>query len=294
MAHRSWRRWTPVVLGGLLLAACGTTSSPGGDRGEGGDGGTVGQGGAAGAGGQAGDRGSAGVGGSAGHGGEAGAGGQGLPPSLPATDFSKAEEGTPLEDFGYTVADDGGGSPAFVLVDEVIESDTGDLAGWFDFSTPAFEIDRTEDGGVVAAWDIRYPETVASGDHERSKFYVKLTDLDGEILYRFLFKPYLSRAQGAFNLEIAAGPDESSLLQTRSRDVDPSSTPTGDDAPWIRFEFRLTDDGQLVLLIDDVEYMRTTDDTYTVFNGVTFTYRTNADDKNYTIQVRDLSVLPID
>ena len=40
--------------------------------------------------------------------------------------------------------------------------------------------------------------------------------------------------------------------------------------------------------------MRTTDETYTVFNGVTFTYRTTADDKNYTVQVRDLSVLPID
>ena len=88
---------------------------------------------------------------------------------------------------------DVGGSPAFVLVDEVIELDTGDLGGWFDFSTLAFEIDRTENGGVVTARDIRYPETASSGDHERSKSYVKLTDLDGELRYRFLFKPYDGR-----------------------------------------------------------------------------------------------------
>lgn len=145
---------------------------------------------------------------------------------------------------------------------------------------------------MIAEWDVRYPEIVAAGDQERSKFYLKLTDAAGEVLYRFLFKPYLSPAQAAFNLELASGPSEASLLQVRSRDVDPSFTPTGSSAPWINFKLELYDTGEIKLRIDDIEFMSTTDDDYQVFEGVTFTYRTTADAKNYTIQIRNMSVLP--
>lgn len=213
------------------------------------------------------------------------------PPNLPTQDFTGVTDGSPLEAFGYTVDDDGSGSPAFEIVDEAIQSETSDLAGWFDFTTPQFEIDRTQGGGVVAQWDVRYPEAIASGDHERSKFYVKLTDADGNTRYRFLYKPYLSPAQAAFNLELASGPTETSLQQVRSRDVDPVFTPTGAAAPWVNFKLELLDTGEVKLLIDDVEFMSTTDTTYTVFHGVTFTYRTDADAKNYTIQLKNLSVL---
>jgi hypothetical protein len=36
------------------------------------------------------------------------------------------------------------------------------------------------------------------------------------------------------------------------------------------------------------------DTTYTLFQGLRFTYRTTADPKKYTVQLRNLSVLPID
>ena len=219
-------------------------------------------------------------------------GGTSLPRSLPLQNFSNAEDGTPLVDFGYTVGDDGSGSPAFEIVGGVIQSETNDLAGWFDFAPPRFQIDRSEDGGVIAEWEVRYLEIVAAGDHERSKFYVKLTDATGDVLYRFLFKPYLWPAQAAFNFEPASGPSEASLLQVRSRDVDSSFTPTGPSAPWINFKLELYDTGEIKLQIDDVEFMGTTDDDYQVFQGVTFTYRPTADAKNYAIQVRNMSVLP--
>ncbi|MEM8608296.1 MAG: Ig-like domain-containing protein [Myxococcota bacterium] len=215
------------------------------------------------------------------------------PSSFPATDFGDAPDGTPLADFGYEVDDNGGGSPAFDVSGGVIASSTDGLGGFFDFTTPLFAIDRDDDGGVIAEWDVRYPETVPGGDQERSKFYVRLTDASGSILYQFLYKPYLSLAEANWNLEIAEGPTETSLLQVRSRDVDPAFTPTGPSAPWINFKFQLLDNGDIKLLIDDVEYMTLTDETYTEFSRVTFTYRTTAEPKNYPIEVRNLSVLPL-
>ena len=215
------------------------------------------------------------------------------PSSFPATNFEGVPDGTPLADFGYQVDDNGGGSPAFEVSGEVIASSTGGLGGFFDFTTPLFAIDRAENGGVIAEWDVRYPETVPAGDQERSKFYVRLTDPDGGVLYQFLYKPFLSNAQAAFNLELAEGPTETSILQVRSRDIDTSFTPTGPTAPWINFKFELRDNGDIKLFIDDTEFMSVSDDTYTEFNRVTFTYRTDNDPQNYPIEVRNLSVLPL-
>jgi hypothetical protein len=95
-----------------------------------------------------------------------------LPTEFTEPDFGTVSDGTALEDLGYeVVAADNSGNPltvpAFVVNGGVIESDTDDLAGWFSFTTSEFEIDRDDNGGAIVEWEVRYPETVAAGDHER-------------------------------------------------------------------------------------------------------------------------------
>jgi hypothetical protein len=226
-----------------------------------------------------------------------------LPTEFTVPDFSGVEDGTLLSELGYEVvsSDTPGGNPldvpGFVVNGEVIESDSDDLAGWFDFATPEFEIDRNENGGVIVEWEVRYPESIPSGNSERAKFYLRLTDSEGTNLYRFLFKPYVGADQTNFNLELAkdSTDPETSLQQVRSRDIDPSYTPTGPSAPWINFKFKLEASGEITLLIDDVVFMSgVTDSNHSLFSKVKFTYRTTNDAKNYTIQIRNLSVLPLE
>ena len=223
-----------------------------------------------------------------------------LPTEFLSSDFSGVADGTDLSELGYeVVSKDNSGDPldvpGFVVNAGVIESDSDDLAGWFDFTTPEFEISRNEDGGVLVEWEVRYPESIPSGDHERAKFYLRLTDTAGANLYRFLFKPYLGAAQSAFNLELAKDDPETSLQQVRSRDIDSSYTPTGASAPWINFKLKLETSGDVTMLIDDVVFMTgLTDSSHALFSKVKLTYRTTADAKNYTIQIRNLSVLPLE
>ena len=51
----------------------------------------------------------------------------------------------------------------------------------------------------------------------------------------------------------------------------------------------------MTLFIDDVVFMAgLSDSSHFLFSKVRFTYRTTADAKNYTIQIRNLSVMPLE
>jgi hypothetical protein len=216
-------------------------------------------------------------------------GGDPVPTQLDLQDFSGLPDGTSLTDYGYTVDNNGTGSEAFVISSGVIESDAEN--GWFNFQTPEFAVDRTDAGGVGVEWEIRYPEALGEFDRESAKFYVKLLDDADVEVYTFLYKPYLRTGETAYNLEISnAG---GSLLQVASRDIDPSFTPSGASAPWINFKWKLTSAGDIELLIDDVQFMAVADATYSEFSQLRFTYRTGSGSKAYTIQIRNLSVLPL-
>jgi len=61
------------------------------------------------------------------------------------------------------------------------------------------------------------------------------------------------------------------------------------------FELKLETSGDITLLIDDVPFMTgLPDSSHSLFSKVNFTYRTTADARNYSIQIRNLSVMPLE
>ena len=48
------------------------------------------------------------------------------------------------------------------------------------------------------------------------------------------------------------------------------------------------------MFINNIEHMNLTDSAHSEFSGVRFTYRTGSNSKSYLIQVRSLSVHPLD
>ena len=212
-----------------------------------------------------------------------------VPEKLTTLDLSEAADGTALSEFGFTSGLDSGGNDAFIINNNVIELNTEN--GWFNFTTSAFEISRNDNGGIRAEWEIKYPETIAENDRELAKFYFTLLSSSGTDTYTFLFKPYLRTGETSYNIEISNS--SGSLLQSRTRDTDTDFTSNGSSAAWINFKLELASSGEIRLLIDDVEFMNLTDSAHTDFEKVKFTYRTGEDTRAYNIQIRNISVLPL-
>ena len=218
---------------------------------------------------------------------------------LEAIDLSDAQDGDSPEEYGYIVGNDGDGLPGFVIRDGVIES-AGTAGGWLNLDSPDFTIDRSEQGGVVVNWEVRYIESLPDRSRERSKFYIKLTDADDLELYGFEYKPFLNDGDNREASLIVYGDDPGSGaddVKTSANQTD--VTPSGSEAPWLSFRMELLDTGEVTVYYDYdgsgwIEMLSIVDTTYTVFQGIRFTYRTTADPQNYTIQLRNLSVLPID
>jgi hypothetical protein len=213
------------------------------------------------------------------------------PPSdrLDPIDFSDAEDGSSPEDYGFIVGSDDEGLPGFMIMGGVIESG-GTAGGWLALDSPDFEIHRMKNGGVVVHWEVRYVENLPARSRERSKFYVALTDIYDASLYEFEYKPFLNDGDNREASLIVDG------VKTSANQTD--VTPSGPSAPWLSFKMELLDTGEITVFYDYdgsgwIEMLGMVDTTYELFQGVRFTYRTTAEPKNYTIQLRNLSVLPI-
>jgi hypothetical protein len=170
----------------------------------------------------------------------------------------------------------------------VIQSN-GTAGGWLDLDYPAFQIDRSENGGVVVSWEIRYVDTLPNRSREKSKFYIKLLE-DGESRYEFEYKPFLNDGDCRYSSLIVDG------VKTSANQI--TVTPSGPEVPWLKFRMELLDTGEVTVYYDYdgygwIELIGIVDANYANFNGIRFTYRTTADPEYYTVQLRNLSVLPI-
>jgi hypothetical protein len=204
-------------------------------------------------------------------------------------DLSGAQDGDSPEDYGFVVGKDYACQPAFVINDGVIESD-GFVGGWLNLDTPEFYIDRSENGGVVVTWEIRYIDDLPARSRERSKFYIQLRE-DGETRYKFEYKPFLNDGDNRESSLIVDG------VKTSANQI--TVTPSGSEAPWLKFKMELLDTGEVTVYYDYdgygwTEMIGIVDTSYNIFNGLRFTYRTTPEPRYYRVQLRNLSVLPID
>lgn len=227
----------------------------------------------------------------------------GVEPGFPATDFTGVENLTPITEFGYTsstvVVDDEElpeEVPVFVVRDEVIGTRDLDQGGWFELGTPEFFISRDDAEGVVVSFDVRWPDLVAEGDRELAKFYVALTDADGEKTYELEFKPDLRPGEVAYNVRLIVGGETLATARTRDLGFPEADFPTtGESSEWVSFEMYFFDDDDALITINGTEvFYFNREDTYREFSGLTFTYRTGNAPKNYNILLRNLSVLPVE
>ena len=211
------------------------------------------------------------------------------PQQLVSEDFSGASDGTALSVFDYASSQKNG-IDAFIIKNGVIELNTED--GWFNFYTSAFDIDRSENGGVKAEWEVRYPDAIAERDRELAKFYFELLDSSDISTYTLLYKPHLTLSETAFNLELKNS--TGTLVQTKTYVEDENFTSNGSSAEWISFKLEMKSDGTIIVSINNIEHINTSDASHTKLAKVKFTYRTGADARTYNVQVRNISVLPIE
>lgn len=207
---------------------------------------------------------------------------------LNPVDLSGARDGDSPEEYGFVVGLDNAGLPAFIIYDAVIQSN-GTAGGWLDLDYPTFQIDSTENGGVVVSWELRYSDSLPNRSREKSKFYIKLLE-DGQSRYMFEYKPFLNDGDCRDSSLIVDG------LKTSANQI--AVTPSGSESPWLKFKMVILDTGEITVYYDYDGYgwkemIVMIDTSYTYFNGIRFTYRTTAEPKYYAVQLRNLSVLPI-
>jgi hypothetical protein len=142
----------------------------------------------------------------------------------------------------------------------------------------------------MVSWELRYIDTLPNRSRERSKFYIKLLE-DGDSRYTFEYKPFLNDGDCRDSSLIVDG------VKTRASQI--TVTPSGPESPWMKFRMELLDTGEVTVYYDYdgngwIEMIGIVDTSYELFNGIRFTYRTTAEPKYYTVQLRNLSVLPIE
>ena len=211
-------------------------------------------------------------------------------------DYTTIPGGTPA-DYGFTygiVGTPGYVNDHFAITPEGYLDTSPSPGGWESaaFSPDMGLFDRNEDGGIAVEWQVMYPSEPAGSYRELNKLYIALVDENGELTYRFMYRPLTTEQERqTVDMELTLG--EKKLAEVRTRKL----VPYGLNADWIRFKAEITATNIKISMDHDgsgyVQYIDVADDTHSRFRKLHFLYRTGEDLQNYYMYVDAISVYPI-
>jgi len=205
------------------------------------------------------------------------------------------------EDFSgtKTLADRGFTSIAHWFVDSSFVMRSSSFGGWDGMSkaiSPSFDADRSENA-VSISWSVRFPtDNGGKSWREQNKVYVGLLNADGELLYKFLFKPNRKQdLQTSYDMQLKRynGEEKKTLAEVSSHKL----TPDTKSAQFVSFLMVLKPDGTISVSYDAadgkglIEYINVKDTQYNSFDKLRYEYKTGSETDNYYIEVDDIKVV---